>query len=218
MTGRQREGKSQQETRVAECAAHTSGREARGVPSGDSRPDRAQVPLTPHRPGRHCGAPRLGALRHESGRGSRRRHDGGGQARAPAGSATGEPPPTGAHLPGPRRGARDTLANKVVPGGSGGGGRGEGNDLLRRSEHENKWKMISLVFRKSKQEDHVPRRGGKSPCSPPGVRAPGGRPWPRAAGSGAECRRHEGLGPWPSGDAAPPPALRGAAALTATRG
>lgn len=50
VTGRQREGKSQQETRVAECAAHTSGREARGVPSGDSRPDGAQVPLTPHRP------------------------------------------------------------------------------------------------------------------------------------------------------------------------
>lgn len=50
-----------------------------------------------------------------------------------------------------------------------GGGRqlgGEKNNLLRRSKHENKWKMISLVFHKSKQEDHIPRLGGKCPCFP----------------------------------------------------
>lgn len=44
------------------------------------------------------------------------------------------------------------------------GARGEENNFLRRSKHENKWKMISLVFHKSKQEDHVSRFGGKAPA------------------------------------------------------
>lgn len=62
----------------------------------------------------------------------------------------------------------EVLKNKVVSfWGAWEGARGEKNNLLRRSKHENKWKMISLVFHKSKQEDHVPRLGGKCPCSPP---------------------------------------------------
>lgn len=39
---------------------------------------------------------------------------------------------------------------------------GEKPNFLRRSKHANKWKMISLVFHKSKQEDRVSRFGGKA--------------------------------------------------------
>lgn len=57
------------------------------------------------------------------------------------------------------------LKNKVdslegVVEGLRGGGK---NNFLRHSKHANKWKMISLLFHKSKQEDHVSRFGGKAP-------------------------------------------------------
>lgn len=105
----------------------------------------------------------------------------------PPGGPLGGHPPASAHLPRRHGVLGGALGNKVVSGGSGGGGRGEENNLLRHSEHENKWKMISLGFRKSKQEDHVPRRGGKHPAprSAPARRAGTGAGGPRPRGQAA---------------------------------
>lgn len=61
------------------------------------------------------------------------------------------------------------LKNKVdslegVVEGLRGGRKKKKTKFLSRSKHANKWKMISLVFHKSKQEDHVSRFGGKAPA------------------------------------------------------
>lgn len=52
----------------------------------------------------------------------------------------------------------------VVEGFRGGKKKKKTTEFLRRSKHANKWKMISLVFHKSKQEDHVSKFGGKAPA------------------------------------------------------
>lgn len=176
---------------MAKCAAHTPGHEVSGgSPAGISGQTGLECPR-PHT-GRHCRAPWLGAPRRTSWGGLSGRAVMGKDGHAawpavPPGGPLGGHPPASAHLPGRHGVLGGALGNKVVSGGSGGGGRGEENNLLRHSEHENKWKMISLGFRKSKQEDHVPRRGGKHPAprSAPARRAGTGAGGPRPQGQAA---------------------------------
>lgn len=123
----------------------------------------------------------------------------------------------------------ETLENKVVSFLGGGGARREKDNLLRRSRHTNKWKMISLVFHKSKQEDHVPRLGGRCLGAPPRsvprhwVRPlAAGRPrLPRAGGKWrARGEEAQGWAPrWPPRAPHPSsPSWAGARALTVTHG
>lgn len=61
------------------------------------------------------------------------------------------------------------------------GGTGERKTIFSDTQkHENKWKMISLLFHKSKQEDHISRFCGKAPAllSCPSPEAKPSSQWP----------------------------------------